>query len=73
MFSGVERTIDLPITEQQIAAWISGTLIQKAMPQLSADEREFVMTGVTAQEWSEEFGQVAGDEIHNSKGKAGTL
>ena len=56
MFSGVERTIDLPITEQQIAAWIDGTLIQKAMPQLSADEREFVMTGVTAQEWSDEFG-----------------
>jgi len=72
MFSGVERTIDLPITEQQIAAWISGTLIQKAMPQLSADEREFVMTGVTDQEWSDEFGTDCplGTE---RKGKAGTL
>ena len=56
MISGVERTLDLPITEQQIAAWISGTLIQEAMPQLSADEREFVMTGVTTEEWEAEFG-----------------
>ena len=56
MFSGVERTLDLPITEQQIAAWISGTLCQDAFPQLSADEREFVMTGVTCEEWDNEFG-----------------
>ena len=71
MFTGVEHTLDLPITEQQIAAWISGTLIQKAMPQLSADEREFVMTGVTCEEWDKQFGQHDDDETHNSKGNAG--
>ena len=56
MFTGVQRTIDLPITEEQLAAWEGGTLIQEAMPQLSADEREFVMTGVTTEEWEAEFG-----------------
>ena len=56
MISGVERTLDLPITEQQIAAWISGTLIQEAMPQLSAEEREFVLTGISSEEWDVEFG-----------------
>jgi hypothetical protein len=56
MFSGVTRTLDLPITQEQVTSWESGTLIQKAMPQLSKDQREFVMTGITAQEWDNEFG-----------------
>lgn len=55
IFSGITRTLDLPITETQLSAWKSGTLIQKAMPQLSADQREFVMTGVTNEEWDKEF------------------
>lgn len=71
MFSGVERTLDLPITEAQLSDWKAGTLIQKAMPQLSADEREFVMTGVTAEEWDHEFGTDGNDTIHETKGKAG--
>ena len=58
MFTGVERTLDLPITEEQLSAWKDGTLIQDAMPKLSADEREFIMTGVTAEEWDNEFGNV---------------
>ncbi len=56
MFSGIERTLDLPVTPEQVSAWEGGTLIQTAMPELSADQREFVMTGVTAEEWAEEFG-----------------
>jgi hypothetical protein len=30
-------------------------LIQNAMPRLNADEREFIKTGVTAEEWEEMF------------------
>ena len=55
MISGVERTLDLPVTQEQLDAWTAGTLIQEAMPQLSADDREFVMTGVTPEEWAIEF------------------
>ena len=73
MFSGVERTIDLPITEEQLAAWKGGTLIQEAMPQLSADEREFVMTGVTSEEWDREFGTDEDDQIHDSKGRVSNV
>ena len=69
MFTGVERTRDLPITEAQIAQWQAGGLIQNVMPELSADEREFVMTGVTAQEWAGEFGDESGDEVHTHKGQ----
>ena len=55
MVSGIERTLDLPVTEEQFAAWKSGTLIQRAMPNLSADEREFIMTGITDEEWDDTF------------------
>ena len=71
MFSGIERTLDLPITEAQLSDWTNGTLIQKAMPELTADEREFVMTGVTSEEWSDEFGDDDEDQIHDRKGRAG--
>ena len=70
MFSGIERTLDLPITEEQLSAWTSGTLIQEAMPELSPDDREFVMTGVTPEEWAKEFGNGRLDGI-DRKGKAG--
>ncbi len=56
MFTGTERTLDLPVTPQQLADWEAGTLIQRAMPQLTASEREFIKTGVTAAEWDNEFG-----------------
>ena len=48
-----EREID--VTEAQLAAWRNGTLIQKAMPHLTADEREFIMTGATAEDWERMF------------------
>ena len=33
----------------------AGELIQNAFPMLSADEREFIMTGCTPEEWDEMF------------------
>ncbi len=54
--SGVERTLELDVTQAQIDLWQAGELIQRAMPQLSRQEREFVMTGMTQQEWDATFG-----------------
>ena len=54
-FTGIERTMDLPITEEQLEAWHNGQLIQNVMPHLSPDQREFLMTGVTAEEWDKAF------------------
>ena len=34
-----------PILRSQIEAWQNGTLIQKAMPNVSSDDREFLMSG----------------------------
>ena len=55
MVSGKVHAIDLDVTQDQIAAWNSGMYIQDAMPQLSDDEREFMMTGITPEEWDATF------------------
>lgn len=56
MFTGELHTLELDVTADQIAAWESGVLIQHAMPNLTPDEREFLMTGVTKEEWDAAFG-----------------
>jgi hypothetical protein len=48
--------MELNITEEQLAAWRDGMLIQTAMPQLTPDEREFLMTGISKEEWDAAFG-----------------
>ena len=53
--SGTTRTLDLDVTLDEYADWKAGELIQNAMPRLNADEREFVKTGITAEEWEEIF------------------
>lgn len=55
-FSGKVNTMDIPVTQDQIDAWENGELIQRAMPNLTPDQREFLMTGITPQEWEETFG-----------------
>lgn len=55
LLSGKTRTWDLDVTEEQLKAWNEGLVIQKAMPHLSADEREFLITGITPDEWDAEF------------------
>ena len=58
MLSNIERSIDLDVTAEEIKAWKSGMLIQDAMPRLTTDEREFMMTGITAEEWEKHYEQL---------------
>ena len=51
MLSGNTSSMDIDVSQDQIDLWQGGSLIQNVMPDLSADEREFIMTGVTAEEW----------------------
>ena len=55
MMSGEENTMSMTFTRQQYDDWKAGQLIQDAMPQLSAEEREFLMTGITPAEWNSVF------------------
>ncbi len=54
-YSGIVRTRDLDITEEQIEAYQNGALIQNAFPDLSDTDREFLLTGITTSEWIEMF------------------
>ena len=55
VLSGIVRTLDINITQKQLDDWLNGALIQEAMPNISPDEKEFIMTGITSEEWDETF------------------
>ncbi len=54
--SGITRTMEFPVTEQQLAAYEAGAHVQEAFPHLSADAREFIVSGIDAEEWEATFG-----------------
>ena len=47
--------MEIDVSDKQIALWMEGALIQDVMPNLTPDEREFIMTGITPAEWNEAF------------------
>ena len=55
--TGKVRTMTIDATNEEYAAWDSGKLIQDAMPRLSRDVAEFVISGVTGEEFEEIWGQ----------------
>jgi len=55
ILSGIERTLDIPVTQEEFDKWNSGMLIQEAMPNLSPDQREFILTGIVSDEWDSTF------------------
>lgn len=54
--SGNLNVMTVDVTPIQLWAWRNGELIQRAMPKLTADEREFIKSGITAAEWKQLFG-----------------
>ena len=50
-FNGEVNTLDIPVTEEQVQAYMNGALIQDAFPNLSAGDREFIKTGITEESW----------------------
>lgn len=54
IFTGTKRTLEIAITEAQHERLLAGLeLIQDIAPSLSADDRDFLMTGATPEEWDE--------------------
>lgn len=66
-FSGVEHTLEVPVTQEQLDAWQAGAAIQNAMPNISAELREFIKTGITPTEWNETFGSDDDDDSYDSE------
>lgn len=51
LISGITRTLELPVTTEQLNAWQAGAYIQDAMPEMEPAQREFILSGITAEEW----------------------
>ncbi len=57
--SGQENTLDLDITTEQLFRVNTGAeLIQNIVPHLSPSDREFLITGITSEEWDKLFGDI---------------
>ena len=56
--SGKVNKMDINITTEQLFNFISGRsgLAQEAFPDLSLDEREFIISGIHPTEWEQLFG-----------------
>lgn len=58
-FTGKFNSMELPMTEAEFsraqAARANGALIQDAFPMLNADQREFILTGITPDKWEDLF------------------
>ena len=55
-FTGVEKTLEIPVSVGQILAWNNGAMIQDVAPELTAGQREFLISGVTEEVWAEWMG-----------------
>ena len=55
--SGKTHVKEIDVTERQLQNWSDGMLIQQAMPHLSGEDREFLMSGITKEEWDETYGE----------------
>ena len=54
IITGITREMDLPITQEEWDHYHnSGILIQNAFPKLTPFQREFIISGVTEEEWKE--------------------
>lgn len=50
-----DNTREIDVSQSQLDRWKAGELIQNVMPHLSPDDREFLMTGLTPEDWEEMF------------------
>ena len=49
--TGITRTVDLDVTQQQLDNYENGVLLQDAFPNLSPNEREYIKSGIVDNEW----------------------
>ena len=65
VMTGEKNTMLLPVTNEQIERWEGGALIQDVFPHLTPSEREFLISGVTPDEWGQmesDMNEVYGDD-----------
>ena len=54
--SGIERTRNIPVNPEDLLGWEAGHgNIQEMMPYLNSTDREFILSGITQEEWDSCF------------------
>ena len=53
------NTMELPITQEHLDTYetVGDILIKDAFPNLDKEQREFLLSGITPQEWNDTFGE----------------
>lgn len=56
--SGIERTRNIPVNPEDFMNYMNGYgNIQDVMPYLSDEDREFILSGITTEEWDNAFAE----------------
>lgn len=55
ILTGKVHTLEINISEEQFNRWQAGESIQNVCPHLSVDDREFLISGSTKEEWDKAF------------------
>ena len=58
VLTGKIRTRNIPVNPEDMALWEGGFIaLQEAMPYLNDTDREFILTGITQEEWNQAFAE----------------
>lgn len=54
LLTGITHQREIPVSPEEVNRWeASGRHIQDYFPNLSADDREFILTGITPEKWNQ--------------------
>ena len=67
ILSGKTNTMSLDITQETLDNYeqVGGMLVQAIFPNLNKEEREFLISGITPDEWNNTFGDDEDDTLEN--------
>lgn len=57
ILTGKEHTMEIDVSVEDLEKYYSGELIQNALSKLNENEREFIKTGITPEEWDRYVGE----------------
>jgi len=64
ILTGITRTMDISVTLEQLQRYEMGEQpIQRLMPNLDDNQREFIMTGITEEEWDDALFNQEDDDL----------
>jgi hypothetical protein len=56
VITGIERTLSIPVNPDDYTSWQTGLgTIEELMPYLTDTDRDFILSGITPDEWDTAF------------------